>query len=155
MRGKRYKFGSLLFWAECGMICTEDLQNGDFKVVLVKDFLLRARSILRSINRMKYADEREQHMTMVENAIKACKEAQAQGRPDDPKAVAYILRHKYQRLFPVLAERRFSTSRVTLKEHLAGAVDLSEKLDAKVINDAFSSEVALQLPKVTKEVSND
>lgn len=91
--GTKFRFRNTLFWAEDGMICIEDLTNGNFHTVMVRDFLLRLRSTLRSLDRFKYWDEREEHMKLVEDGIKACREAQAQGRPDDPKAVAFIRRH--------------------------------------------------------------
>lgn len=91
--GTKFRFRNTLFWAEDGMICIEDLTNGNFHTVMVRDFLLRLRSTLKSLDRFKYWDEREEHMKLVEDGIKACREAQAQGRPDDPKAVEYIRKH--------------------------------------------------------------
>lgn len=99
--GKRFRFRDLLFWAQSGMICIQDERYDakdpeSFEVVMVREMLFRVRAVNADIHRIKYADEREEHHKFVENMIKCCKEAQTQGRPDDPKAVASMLRHRRQ-----------------------------------------------------------
>ena len=92
--GKRYRFRDIVFWADSGMICWEDVKTGEFAIVLVREFLLRAHAILGGINRLKYASEREEQMRFVEEAIKACRQAKEQGRPDDPAAVADMINQR-------------------------------------------------------------
>ncbi|MDZ7345395.1 MAG: hypothetical protein ONA69_01225 [candidate division KSB1 bacterium] len=96
--GKRYRFRDLVFWARQGIICIENVQTGEFHTLMVRDFAARAQALLRASEFMP-PQERKEHQDFVENAIKACREAQAQGRPDDPKARGYIARH-YQQYLP-------------------------------------------------------
>jgi len=92
--GRRYRFRNLEFWAERGQIHMFDFRHNtyepDYTVIPVREMLLRAASINRSLNRFKYGDEREEHNRFVENIIAACREAQRQGRPDDPKTFDHI-----------------------------------------------------------------
>ncbi len=90
--GTRYKFRSLLFWAQGGLICIEDARDNSFKAETVRDFLLRANAINGEIPRMGYTDERLEHQKFVEDAICSCRQAKQQGQPDDPKAMADMLK---------------------------------------------------------------
>ncbi|MDZ7345765.1 MAG: hypothetical protein ONA69_03140 [candidate division KSB1 bacterium] len=96
--GKRYRFRDLVFWARQGIICIENIRTGEFHTLMVRDFAARAQSLLRASEFMP-PQERKEHQDFVENAVRACREAQAQGRPDDPKARSYIARH-YQQYLP-------------------------------------------------------
>ena len=92
--GRRYKFRNMEFWAERGLIHMFDFRNNalepDYTKITVRDMLLRARAINDSIGRVKFADERNELHTLVENMIAACKDAKRQGRPDDPKTFEHI-----------------------------------------------------------------
>jgi hypothetical protein len=66
---------------------------------MVREFLLRAKAINDSIGRLRYSDERNEHQDFVEHAVESCRHAQKQGRPDDPKAVADMIRHKRTKTF--------------------------------------------------------
>jgi hypothetical protein len=82
--GKRYKFRQTEFWAENGSIKQLDHRKGpepDYTVVSVRDMLLRARALNEQAKHMTYADERMEHIKLVEDIIACCKEARAQGDP--------------------------------------------------------------------------
>jgi len=92
--GKRYRFRELEFWAERGQIhCLDyrnDAYNPEYKVVPVREMLLRARSLSQAVKRIKYPSERNEHITLIEQLVAACREAKRQGRPDDPKTFEHI-----------------------------------------------------------------
>lgn len=92
--GKRYKYRQLEFWAERGLIHVFDFRGNpyqpDYVKVPVREMLMRARSLNSQLGRMKYIDEREELTRAVENMVAACREAQKQGRPDDPKTFEHI-----------------------------------------------------------------
>lgn len=92
--GKRYKYRQLEFWAERGLIHIFDFRNNpyqpDYSKVPVREMLMRARALNQQLGRMKYTDEREELTRGVEGIIAACKEAQKQGRPDDPKTFEHL-----------------------------------------------------------------
>lgn len=100
--GRRYRFRQEMFWAQRGMICLENLRNGDFECLTVRQFISHLMSINQGISRIpdRYWDEREEHHAYVRHGMAACQEAKRQGRPDDPKAVADML--KAQRSTQVL-----------------------------------------------------
>lgn len=92
--GKRYRYKQLEFWAERGLIHMFDFRlnpyQPDYTKIPVREMLLRANALNQQLNRMKYTDEREDLTRAVESMISACKEAQKQGRPDDPKTFEHI-----------------------------------------------------------------
>lgn len=97
--GKHFRFRKLEYWAQSGMICVQDdrYESSDprsFEIVMVREMLYRIRAINAEIHLIKYRDEREEHHKLVDNMIKCCRQAQRQGRPDDPKAVADMLKSR-------------------------------------------------------------
>lgn len=96
--GRRYQFKKLTFWAERGLINIVDERFPPshpqaFVVITVGQFLPQIAAINHEIKRWeKWPAERDEHQTMVENAVKCVKEAKTQGRPDDPKALADMLK---------------------------------------------------------------
>lgn len=97
--GKRYRFREIEFWAERGLIQfvderfpPEDSRSHD--VLTVREFLLNIRSINAALGRIRHAGERIEHEQLVENGIRCAKEAQNQGRPDNPEHVRQILRDR-------------------------------------------------------------
>lgn len=93
--GTRFRFGPEVFWAERGMIRIENRHTGEYRVVMVRDFLLRARAILRGSERLtNWPRLRNRLQTFVEQAIMACRQARDQGRPDDPKAAADVAKER-------------------------------------------------------------
>lgn len=98
--GKRYTFRKLQFWAESGMVNLIDERLppshiGSFKVIMVRDWLERLDTLNKELHRWnKYADERNEMSNFIDNGIACAKEARSQGRPDDSKAVADILKSR-------------------------------------------------------------
>lgn len=99
--GKHYNFRKLEFWAERGMVNIIDYryeQDDDkfFSVIVVRDFLIRLNHLGEELkqHQHQYADERNEYLNFMEDGCKCAREAKAQGRPDDPKAVAQILRQR-------------------------------------------------------------
>jgi hypothetical protein len=104
--GRHYRFRKLEFWAERGLINIVDERfppdnPKSFNVVTVRDFLLRLNAISEEVkkSKFKYADERNEYINFLDNGVAACREAKKQGRPDDPKAVAQILRDRRKNIF--------------------------------------------------------
>lgn len=99
--GRHYTFRKLEFWAEQGQVhlldYSKDSYNPEFRIIMVRDMLKRAAVFNRAARRMKYADERNEHILFVENIIACCREAKRQGRPDDPRTFEHIrnLRSKH------------------------------------------------------------
>jgi hypothetical protein len=98
--GKHYRFRKLEFWSESGMINLVDERYppdhpGSFKVIMVRDWLERLNTLNKEIHRWnKYTDERNEMSNFIDNGIACVKEAKTQGRPDDPKAAAEILKSR-------------------------------------------------------------
>lgn len=101
--GKKYVFrpptarAPLVFWAERGLVNIVDERFPDsddrsFQVVVVREWLLRLRSINQTTHQHRFVDERNCQQNFIDDGIDCAKEAQAQGRPDDPKATAEMLR---------------------------------------------------------------
>lgn len=100
-KGRHYRFRKLDFWAERGLINIVDERfppshDKAFTVVPVREFLYRLQGINDMIKRWgkQWPDEREELTQMVEDGVQCCREAKAQGRPDDPRAVADILKQR-------------------------------------------------------------
>lgn len=85
--------GVLHYWAEGGMVCMEDDGTGEFYVVTVRDWLLRARAISAMARRANY-QERVDLQRTVENMVACAKEARTQGDPLDPKVQEWYRKHK-------------------------------------------------------------
>jgi len=98
--GKHYRFRKLEFWAESGMVNLVDERfppshPGSFKVIMVREWLERLDTLNKELHRWnKYADERNEMSNFIDNGIACAKEARSQGRPDDPKAAADILKSR-------------------------------------------------------------
>jgi hypothetical protein len=98
--GKHYRFRKLEFWAESGMINLIDERHppehpGSFKVIMVREWLERLNTLNKEIHRWnKYVDERNEMSNFIDNGIACVRDAKKQGRPDDPKAAADILKSR-------------------------------------------------------------
>lgn len=102
-KGRRYRYRKLEFWAERGLINIVDERFPPshpkaFTVTTVRDFLLRLQHFNGELKRWgkKWPDEREELVKLIEDGIECCKDAKNQGRPDDPKAVADILKQRHR-----------------------------------------------------------
>ena len=102
-KGRHYRYRKLDIWAERGLINIVDERFPPshpkaFNVVMVRDFLLRLQSLNAAVKTWgkKWPDEREELTKFIEEGIQCCREAKAQGRPDDPKAVADMLRQRHR-----------------------------------------------------------
>jgi hypothetical protein len=99
------KYKGIKWWAEKGMICSEDDRPGDlrdkqnragaYKMHTVRDILRRLRAINDMIgnsrkNNAYRPDEINAERDYVDNMVELCKVAQAQGRPELTKARAQI-----------------------------------------------------------------
>jgi hypothetical protein len=98
-RNRHYRYRKLEFWAERGMINLIDErypQSSDkfFTVIMVREFLLRLDQLNKEVKRWgkQWTDERQEMIKLIEEGITCCRQAKAQGRPDDPKAVADMLK---------------------------------------------------------------
>jgi hypothetical protein len=78
---KIFDFRQTKFWAERGLVHTVNEETGAFSTCSVREWLLRAQALSAQASREKFADEREQLITLVENMIKVAKQAKAQGDP--------------------------------------------------------------------------
>jgi hypothetical protein len=100
-KGRHYRFRNLDYWAERGLINIVDERfppshDKAFTVVPVREFLYRLKGLNDMIGRWgkQWPDERNEMQTMIENGVECCREAKTQGRPDDPRAVAQMLRER-------------------------------------------------------------
>lgn len=100
-KGRHYKYRKLEFWAERGLINIIDERFPPshakaFTVVLVREFLLRLSHLNTEVKRWgkKWPDERDELVKMIEDGVACCRDAKAQGRPDDPRACADILKER-------------------------------------------------------------
>ncbi len=100
-KGYTYSFRKLNFWAEAGMVCIEDERfhpdhRKAFQTIAVRDWLHRLNAMSEELKKrpFKYADEREEYIKMLDNGVQVAKDAKAQGRFDDPKAVADMLKER-------------------------------------------------------------
>lgn len=95
--GRVYRYKSLLFWAQGGIICiVDEAQDGDFHTETAADFAARVILMGRSLklHQHVYADEREADTNFVLNGAACVKEARKQGDPFDPAALAQMLRSR-------------------------------------------------------------
>ncbi len=92
--GRRYKYRQTEFWAERGMIHQLDhrksLYQPDYTVTPVRKILLLADAMNQSVHRIQYPDERREQEKWIADMIACCREAQRQGRPDDPKTFEFL-----------------------------------------------------------------
>ena len=79
--GPRSKFRDQEFWAEGGMICIENQNNGDFKVITRAEAAARAIALNEELRYMQYPDERDELSRCVVNLCEAVKEGKRQGDP--------------------------------------------------------------------------
>jgi hypothetical protein len=84
-KGPRYKFRDQHFWAEGGMICIENQNNGDFKVITRMEAAARAITLNDELPHMAYADERDELCKCVVELCEAIKEGKRQGDPMNPE----------------------------------------------------------------------
>lgn len=106
--GKHYKFvvdpdgdsrrdpnsGNLEFWAQDGLIALHDDGTGEFYVISCKDWLERAAALNMHNNREMYSDTRIKIANVVDDMVKAAREAQRQGDPHDPKVMEWYNKHR-------------------------------------------------------------
>lgn len=99
--GYHYRFRLLEFWAERGMIHIIDerfppANDRSYTVKTVRDFLLGMNAFSDELRRrkFKYADERNEYIKLLDDGVQACRDAKTQGRPDDPAAIAQIVRDR-------------------------------------------------------------
>jgi hypothetical protein len=85
---KVFDFKQTKFWAERGLIHTVHETTGEYTTCSVREWLLRAQALSRQAWREKYADEREQIITLVEVMVKVARQAKAQGDPFTQEGVA-------------------------------------------------------------------
>ena len=92
-----------MFWAERGLINIIDERfppehKNAFNVCMVGEFLKRLQTFNVQIKRWgkKWPDEREELVKLIEDGVQCCRDAKAQGRPDDPKAIADILKQRHR-----------------------------------------------------------
>lgn len=100
-RGRVYKFKKLIFWAQGGTICIEDVNDGSFRCITAQDFAARrvaVRDQLTSATRNKYydtyPDERALDSRFVDEAKRCIQEALRQGDPFDPRVLEHFYRHR-------------------------------------------------------------
>lgn len=86
-------FRGVRWWADNGLICSEKVDGSDYKTDYVRDILLRLNAFSQMIGNSRtdegiatHATEVQEYLNYIENMISLCKQAQDQGRPDDPKA---------------------------------------------------------------------
>lgn len=94
--GSSYIYGAVRFWAEGGVICTEDLNTGNYACCTREEFAARIVVFKLAINANTYIypSERINAANLVYNAKAALKEAKFQGDPFDPKVYEAQLRHR-------------------------------------------------------------
>lgn len=101
---KVYKFDSMRYWAENGMVTFVDERDGSYRRIGCQDFLERAQSIGACSKRAEHPSEREKFIR-VANEMEACaSEAHNQGDPLDPAFQAYSVRHKLYKQAMTLIE---------------------------------------------------
>jgi hypothetical protein len=88
----RIFYKDLVCWARNGLICIENKKNGDFQVMTVSTFLPRLRAILKE-SELYLPDERNKCQNFIDEAIKLCKIAHKQGRPDHESSKEFIVNH--------------------------------------------------------------
>jgi hypothetical protein len=93
--GKHYKFRDQEFWAQNGLIYQLDYRDTcetdeRFTAATRAEFAARIIALNDQAKHEKYADEREELFTFVEQACKAVKEAKHQGDPMDPEAAKQV-----------------------------------------------------------------
>lgn len=97
-KGKVYRFRQLLFWAQGGCVCIEDMaQEGDYRVVSRADFAARVISMRDAIAAGEFdrhPDERNAAHDFVLNGVAVVKEAKHQGDPFDPVVLAQKTRDR-------------------------------------------------------------
>ena len=93
-QGPRYKFKDQVFWAEGGLICIENQNNGDFKVITRAEAAARIICLNDELPHFQYADERDELCRCVVNMCEAIKEAKRQGDPTNPEVAKQLIREK-------------------------------------------------------------
>jgi hypothetical protein len=96
--GKRYYYKKLMYWAENGCICIEDLRDGDFRMLTSAEFaarLITIRAVLDS-DRNKFSDERNQDWNFLVQGCDCIREAKQQGDMFDPAVMNYLKRHRHK-----------------------------------------------------------
>jgi sugar-specific transcriptional regulator TrmB len=103
---KVVKCGQTSFWAARGLIHAIDERNGNYKIISVREMLHRMEAIQDIINnssnasRQKHSHDKvdsvwlEENQTMIEKMLEVVNEAQIQGMPTDPTAVADMARRQ-------------------------------------------------------------
>jgi hypothetical protein len=89
---KIFDFRQTKFWAERGLIHTVHEETGEYTTCSVREWLERAQALSNQAWHEKYADEREQIVTLVENMVKVAKQAKGQGDPHTRDGVTEAVR---------------------------------------------------------------
>lgn len=91
--GNVVTFRGVRWWANDGMICSENVDGSRFESHYVRDILVRLHAFNQMIGNSRtdqgvarYAAEVRELREYIDNMIALCQQAQQQGRPDDPKA---------------------------------------------------------------------
>jgi hypothetical protein len=92
--GQRYKFKNLQFWAEEGVICIEDQEDGELTAVMCKEFAYRARAINEEAKITEDRDIRKMLFDGVLDMYEAFKDAKRQGDPSDPEVIRHRVRER-------------------------------------------------------------
>lgn len=102
---RHYRFKSLEFYAERGLVHVIDERvppdhPSAFVTVFVDEWLDRAKEINRNLHLWnRWPGERKELESYVANAFACAEDAKNQGRPDDPKAVADIMKDRRRTIF--------------------------------------------------------
>lgn len=83
--GKRSRFRDQEFWPEGGMICLENRNTGNFKVLARAEAAARAIALNEEMQYITYPDERDELLKCICELAEAVKEAKRQGDPTDPE----------------------------------------------------------------------
>ena len=89
---KVFDYKQTKFWAERGLVHTVHEHTGEYTTCSIREWLLRAQALSGEAWREKYADERSQIVSLVENMVRVAKQAKAQGEPFSRDGVADSVR---------------------------------------------------------------
>ena len=136
--GYHYRFRKLEFWAERGVVHIIDerflpANDRSYTVKTVRDFLLGLNAFSEELKKrtFKYADERNEYITLLDNGVQVCRDAKKQGRPDDPKAIEQMIKDRRQTmLFSSLPTGMKTDGAILLDTFTGGASNMNGALTA-------------------------
>lgn len=82
--GPRHRFRRQEFWAEGGMVCLENVDNGDFRAITRAEAAARAIALNEELRFIEYPSERDELSRCIQNLCEVVKEAKRQGDPTNP-----------------------------------------------------------------------